>query len=170
MNARDARYGPPLVPVDTYPKICIYQRLPPDWEDSARQVVMRGALHCRIASRRTARHYATAVLERYIRRLHLSETNPARWQRWVNEELLEVARRRSWWSLRWERTCARDLNWLVCEYSVLIDGVRHDVYDAERMENVRLLLFTARRMMGDLPRLSLCSRPKRRLAIKTRQN
>lgn len=158
------------MPVDTYPSVHVFQRLPLDMQDATRLVLMRGCLHCRIASRRTARYYATAVLERYVRRLHITETDPARWRAWVNRHLMGVARQRAWWSPRWELTCMRDLYWLVGEFSVLIDGVRHDVYQPEHMESVRALARTARKYTGELPRLPLRGSKRARMAIKRDSN
>jgi hypothetical protein len=151
-TASDELAALPVMPASTYPTIECYQIIRwVEWEGEDRPVVMRGALHCRIAKRGTARYYAIALLERYVRRLKITETVPARWRDWVNRHLIRVARKRSWWSWRWERTCANDLNWLVCEYSVLIDGVRHDLYQPEQMESVRTLARTARKYTGALP-------------------
>jgi hypothetical protein len=162
--------GPPIMPASTYPKVWVYQRLPLDWEGAKGMVVMRGALYCRVAKRGTARCYATAMLERYIRRLRITETDPVRWNHWMHRELLRVARQRSWWSARWEKAVISDLQWLVGDYSVLIEGVRHDIYGRMRLENVRNLGRVARKYTGELPRLGAPKKPIRSTAIKSRQN
>jgi hypothetical protein len=150
------------MPVSTYRTVQTYQIVSwLEWEGSAseRPVVMRGALHCRIMSRSgdkgTARRYATQVLERYVRRLRITETDPVRWCTWMHRHLIRVARRRPWWSSRWQSAVENDLRWLVCEYSVLIDGARHDVYQHQHMENVRQLARTARKYTGALPPLPI---------------
>lgn len=156
--------GPPLMPVSTYRVVQTYQIVNwIEWDGpaSARPIVMRGALHCRIMSRigdrGSARRYATAVLERYVRRMRITETDPVRWYNWLHRHLLRVARKRLWWSSRWQNAVENDLRWLVCEYSVLIDGERYDVYEPEHMQNVRKLARTARKYVGDLPSLPLVS-------------
>jgi hypothetical protein len=133
---------------------------------------MRGALHCRIVSRSsdrgTARRYATALLERYVRRLRITETDPVRWCNWLNRHLMRVARKRIWWASRWQYAVENDLRWLVCEYSVLIDGVRYDVYEPEHMQNVRKLARDARKFTGDLPKLAVRGVLDSKMAINVR--
>lgn len=169
--------GAPLIAANTYDTVQAYQRvggLKWDGPASERPVVMRGALHCRIMSRSgdrgTARRYAVEVLERYVRRLRITETDPIRWRGWLNRHLIRMARQRQWWSSRWQYAVQNDLNWLVCEYSVLIDGVRYDVYEPEHMQNVRKLARDARKYIGDLPTLPLRHRDAARMAITFRQN
>lgn len=168
--------GPPLVPASTYSVVESYQRVAGlKWDGSAseRPVVMRGALHCRITSRGgdrgTPRHYAVAVLVRYVRRLRITETDPVRWHNWMHRHLLRMARMRPWWSSRWQPAAENDLRWLVCEYSVLIDGQRYDVYDPGHMQNVRKLARNARKYTGDLPTLPAQSIPARRMATNFRR-
>lgn len=177
MTRSDEWDGPPLVPVSTYRVVQSYQiAYGLEWEGPAsdQPVVMRGALHCRIESRcggrGTARRYATEVLERYVRRLHITETDPVRWYGWLHRHLLRVARMRPWWSSRWQSAVENDLRWLVCEYSVLIDGKRYDVYELENMRNVRKLARTARRYTGELPTLPLRDKDAAKMAITFRQN
>jgi hypothetical protein len=177
MTPDDDWDGPPLMPVSTYDTVQTYQRvawLKWDGAPSERPVVMRGALHCRIMSRSdnrgTARRYATALLERYVRRLRITETDPARWRGWLNRHLMRVARKRPWWESRWQYAVQNDLNWLVCEYSVLIDGERHDVYDPEHMQNVRKLARSARQYTGALPTLPVMDKDASKMAISFRQN
>lgn len=160
MAATDSLAGLATMPVSTYPTVHTYQMIGGiEWEGAPRDrpVMMRGSLHCRIESRcggrGTARRYATEILQRYLRRLRITETDPVRWYNWMHRHLLRVARQRSWWSSRWQSAVENDLRWLVCEYSVLIDGVRYDVYEPEHMLNVRKLARTARKYMGDLPSL-----------------
>lgn len=169
--------GPPLMPASTYRTVQTYQVIHwPDWEgpSSDRAVIMRGALHCRILSRSdnrgTARRYATALLERYVRRLKITETDPVRWRGWLNRHLMRVARKRPWWESRWQYAVQNDLNWLVCEYSVLIEGVRYDVYEPEHMQNVKALARTARKCTGDLPKLAVRGVLDSKMAIKVSQN
>ncbi|MFM0163878.1 hypothetical protein PQR39_26125 [Paraburkholderia sediminicola] len=95
------------------------------------------------------------MIERYVRRLKITETDPARWYGWMHRHLLRVARQRPWWSSRWQSAVENDLRWLVSEYSVLIDGERLDVYQPEHMQNVRMLARTARKYVGALPALPL---------------
>jgi len=177
MARRDEWDGPPLMPVSTYRVVESYQIvnwLEWDGPASARPVVMRGALHCRIMSRSgdrcTPRRYAVVMLERYIRRLRITETDPVRWRGWLNRHLVRVARKRSWWSSRWQYAVQNDLNWLVCEYSVLIDGERYDVYEPEHMQNVRKLARDARKYTGELPTLPVHDAEASKMAISFRQN
>jgi hypothetical protein len=167
--------GPPLMPASTYRTVQTYQIIHwPAWDgpSSNQAVIMRGALHCRILSRSdnrgTARRYATALLERYVRRLRITETDPVRWYNWLHRHLLRVARKRSWWESRWQYAVENDLRWLVCEYSVLIDGVRYDVYEPEHMQNVRKLACNARKYMGNLPELAVRGVLGRKMAINVR--
>jgi hypothetical protein len=162
MTPGDEWDGPPLIAASTYETVHHYQRVASlQWDGvpGERPVVMRGALHCRIMSRcsgrGTARRYATALLERYVRQLKITETDPVRWRGWMNRHLMRVARKRPWWESRWQYAVQNDLNWLVCEYSVLIDGVRYDVYDPEHMQNVRKLARVARPHTGELPKLAV---------------
>lgn len=177
MAATDNLACLPAMPASTYATVHLYQIIEGlEWggDPLDRPVMMRGSLHCRIESRSdgrgTARRYAAAVLERYVRRLRITEADPVRWYRWLTRHLMRVAHRRRWWSSRWQNTVENDLRWLVCEYSVLIDGIRHDVYDPEHMQNVRKLTRTARKYIGDLPTLPLRSVPSAKTAIKLRQN
>lgn len=175
MGAPDYLAGLPTMPISTYPTIHTYQMIVGvEWEGAPadRPVMMRGSLHCRIESRcgdrGTARRYATAMLERYIRRLKVTETDPVRWYGWMLRHLLRVARMRPWWSSRWENAVGNDLRWLVCEYSVLIDGERYDVYDPEHMRNVRKLARSARQYTGDLPKLAVRGVLNRKMSINAR--
>jgi hypothetical protein len=177
MTSVDEWDGPPLMPVSTYRTIHTYQIVNwIEWDGPAseRPVVMRGALHCRIMSRSgdrgTPRRYAVALLERYVRRLRITETDPVRWRGWLNRHLLRVARMRPWWSSRWQYAVQNDLNWLVCEYSVLIEGVRYDVYEPEHMLNLQKLALDARKYTGDLPKLAVRGVLDTKAAINVRQN
>ena len=151
-------YGPATVPASTYPVISVFQMLSLDGLEGKpqdRPVMMRGSLHCRIAIRGTPRRYATAVLERYVRRLRVTETDPVRWCGWMHRHLIRVARKRLWWSSRWQNAVVNDLRWLVCDYSVLIEGHRYDIYESAHMHNVRRLARCARKLIGEPPALPL---------------
>jgi hypothetical protein len=64
----------------------------------------------------------------------------------------------------------RTTNWLVCEYSVLIEGVRYDVYEPEHMLNLQKLALDARKYTGDLPKLAVRGVLDTKAAINVRQN
>lgn len=173
MTTTEAFFGPATVPASTYPAISNFQIIACEhWEGGPkdRPVMMRGSLHCRIATRGTPRRYATAVLERYIRRLRITETDPHRWYGWMHRHLLRVARKRSWWSSRWQNAVANDLRWLVGDYSVLIEGVRYDIYEQAHLHNVRRLARFSRKYIGALPALPLRREPATRTAINVHQN
>jgi hypothetical protein len=173
MAASDGLEGLATMPGSTYPAISTFQIIRDvEWEggSSERSVMMRGSLHCRIATRGTPRRYATAVLERYVRRLRITETDPTRWHGWMHRHLIRVARKRLWWSYRWQYAVMNDLRWLVCDYSVLIDGLRHDIYEPEHMQNVRKLARGARNFVGELPALPVRIEPATKAAINVHQN
>lgn len=73
-------------------------------------------------------------------------------------------------SSRWQIAVENDLCRFVSEYSVLIDGVRYDVYDPEHMKNVRILARDARKYTGALPELGVRSLTGKKMAINVRQN
>jgi hypothetical protein len=173
MATVDEMYGPATVPASTYPAISTFQMIGDvEWEGGPqdRPVMMRGSLRCRIATRGTARRYATAVLERHVRMLKITETDPVRWCVWMNRHLIRVARKRPWWSFRWQYAVVNDLRWLVCEYSVLIDGERLDIYEREHMQNVRKLARSARKLIGEPPALPARINPAKKTAINVHQN
>jgi hypothetical protein len=144
-----------FVPMSTYKVVHHYQMvygLSPEELASDRPVAMAGCLNSRIAKRGSARHYGTEVLKRYIRRLRLTETDRERWYHWVWTDLLPVGRKRTWWG--WQKKCSEDISQMVCEYSIVIDGIGYDIYDQEHRRNVERLARAAKRYMGRLPRQS----------------
>jgi hypothetical protein len=96
MEAKANAYDDPmLVPANWYSRRFHYQMvvgsLAMGYPKGFEPVVLRGALWCRIKRRGTARDYGTEVLERYVRRVRMTETDPVLWYRWLHQVLLPMA-------------------------------------------------------------------------------
>lgn len=138
-TATDSPFSDPiLVPAGWYDGLHSYQRVHGagtiGFAPDERPVVLRGALHCRIAKRGSARHYGTDVLMRYIRRLKITQVDAGDWNDWVCLDLVPLAATRRWWGM--QRACVDDLLALVSPYRVVLEGQPVSVRNGEAYRNV----------------------------------
>ena len=132
---------PVLVPAKWYDRLSSFQTVHAsallDCAPGDRPVVLRGALHCRMAKRGGARYYGTDVLLRYIRLRRITQVDAADWQDWVCCDLVPMAATRRWWPD--QRACAGDILALVGPYRVVVEGEPVSVRNGEAYRNVMRL-------------------------------
>lgn len=132
---------PILVPANWYRDLFTYQVVRGSglmgFAPHDRPVVLRGALHCRIAKRGGARYYGTAVLMRYIRLRRITQVDAGDWSDWVCRDLVPLAATHRWWPL--QRACVGDILALVSPYNVVLEGEAVCVRNGEAYRNVMRL-------------------------------
>jgi hypothetical protein len=136
-------YGDPiLVPSCWYKQIdcsqVVYHAREYGYTGDLMPVVLRGALHCRMQKWRSPRDYGLVVIDRYIRRKRLTFVHFRPWQKWLEDVLFPMARKKRWWNMQrsiWDIQYRALSN----EYTIYIDGSIALVFDPERMRNVKAI-------------------------------
>lgn len=150
---------PIFVPAHWYPRRATYQTVYCEarrgYDVGHEPVVLRGALHCRVWKRGGYRHYASELLNRYIRLRRITETDPKRWNDWVFGDLGELLRTRSWWHR--QQASLYDIQHMVSSHGAVIEGRQVWFSTTEAAQNVARIGAMYRRLCG-----ADTSNPKRR--------